>query len=43
MDSACRREEGMQARARIKQHYSLDAVIGQYERLYGDLLPEGRR
>jgi glycosyltransferase involved in cell wall biosynthesis len=38
MDPGSRREIGMKARARIAQHYSLPAIVKQYETLYEDLL-----
>ncbi len=38
LEVAARRAKGMRARAWIRQNHSLQAVIGQYERLYEELV-----
>jgi glycosyltransferase involved in cell wall biosynthesis len=34
-----RRKRGQAGRARVEQHFSLHAVVAQYEQLYRDLAP----
>ena len=41
MDNASRVAKGIEGRARILQHYSLDGVVEQYENLYSELLTVG--